>query len=49
MYYCLNENGDCRYARSFGYDFVCKHADNHAFVLEGESRAADPQKKREQA
>lgn len=49
MYYCLNENGDCRYARSFGYDYVCKHADNHAFVLEGESRAADPQKKREQA
>lgn len=33
MYYCLLDNADCRYARSFGFDYVCKHADNHLFAL----------------
>lgn len=36
MYYCLLENGDCRYARSFGYDYVCKHVDSHTFAAKSE-------------
>lgn len=32
IYYCLPENGDCRYARSFGYEYLCTHAANHTFA-----------------
>ena len=49
MYYCLNDNADCSYARAFGFDYVCKHADNHTFVvLDGQRENRAPQTKREQ-
>jgi hypothetical protein len=43
LYYCLQENGDCRYARSFGYDYVCKHAASHTFVDPCDIAAGEPE------
>jgi hypothetical protein len=31
MYYCRIDNADCRYARPFGFDYLCKHPENYAF------------------
>jgi hypothetical protein len=31
MYYCGIDNGDCRYAMSLGWDYICKHSDNKNF------------------
>jgi len=33
MFYCALDNADCRYARSFASDYVCKHSNNSAFAI----------------
>jgi len=33
MFYCGIENDDCRYAMPIGFDYVCKHSNNHAFAI----------------
>jgi len=40
MYYCRINNGDCRYAMSFGYDYLCKHPCNGDFEIPED---ADPE------
>jgi len=40
MYYCRLNNDDCRYAMSFGFDYLCKHPDNRLFLIPED---ADPE------
>ena len=45
MYYCGIDEGDCRYAIPVGFDYVCKHPDNHLFLSADEvDPAASPVK-----
>jgi hypothetical protein len=32
MYYCRIDNEDCRFAMPFGFDYICKHLNNHEFL-----------------
>jgi hypothetical protein len=32
LYYCVHSIADCRFARAFGYDYLCTHQENHAFA-----------------
>jgi hypothetical protein len=34
LYYCNIDEGDCKYARSLGYDYLCKHIDSHSFAID---------------
>jgi hypothetical protein len=31
MYYCRIDNADCKFAMPFGFDYICKHLNNHEF------------------
>jgi hypothetical protein len=31
LFYCGTDNTECRYARPFGFDCLCKHPDGHSF------------------
>ena len=33
MYYCGIDYADCRFAMTFGFDLICKHPDNHTFLM----------------
>ena len=33
VFYCGLDNADCTYALPIGYDYICKHSDNHAFTI----------------
>ena len=33
MYYCGIDNAFCRYARAFGFDYLCQHVSNDAFEV----------------
>lgn len=32
MFYCRIDNEDCRFAMPFGFDYICKHLNNHGFL-----------------
>jgi len=32
MFYCRIDNEDCRFAMPFGFDYICKHLNNHQFT-----------------
>ena len=31
MYYCRVENEECKFAMPFGFDYICRHLNNHSF------------------
>lgn len=40
MFYCRIDNGDCRYAVQFGYDYLCRHPESRSFRI---PQDADPE------
>jgi len=32
MFYCRIDNEDCKFAMPFGFDYICKHLNNHQFL-----------------
>jgi len=32
MFYCRIDNEECRFAMPFGFDYICRHLNNHGFL-----------------
>jgi hypothetical protein len=33
MFYCRLDNENCRFAMPFGFDYICRHLNNHRFLV----------------